>query len=133
MESEKTKLIKGHVVLDLKRALDISKIGIAFNGTTKQMTTGVDKACEFQFFSIQEILWDAKPSKGKSPARKGYSDPDSTNGSKDRKALRPTSAVGHTFLCAIKWPQVNFPPNLPPQRSVVETEYVLRAFIQLLK
>ena len=41
------------------------------------------------------------------------------------------SGVGHTFLFAIQWPLVNFPPNLPPQRSLVQTEYLLRAFIKL--
>jgi hypothetical protein len=96
------------------------------------VTAAPDKAREIQLFTIQEILWDAAPSKGKAPARKGYPELDTTNGSNDRKALRPTSGAGHTFLFAIKWPQVNFPPSLPPQRSLVQTEYVLRAFIQLL-
>src|SRR5271170_3063502 len=132
MRYDKRKLIEGHVVLHLKRRLDISKIGITFNGTTKQVTATPDKARETQLFTLQEILWNAAPSKGKAPARKGYYGLDSTNGSNDRKGLCPTSGA-HTFLFAIKWPQVNFPPNLPPQRSLVQTEYVLRAFIQVLK
>jgi len=94
------------------------------------VTDTPDKTRETQLFTIQEILWDAAPSKGKSPARRGYSDAD-VNGLSDGKAQRPTSGVGRTYLFAIKWPPVNFPPNLPPGRSLVQTEYVLQAFLRL--
>jgi hypothetical protein len=47
------------------------------------------------------------------------------------KTLSLTGEVGHDFLFAIKWPNVNYPPSLPPGKSLVHTEYVLRAFLQL--
>lgn len=119
-------LITGHVILELKRAINISKVGITFDGTTKFVT---EKSIETQLFSVQEILWDAAPSKGKAPARNRFTDINESSTS--RKALRPTSGVGHTFLFAIKWPMVNFPPSLAPQRSLVQTQYILRAFLQV--
>jgi len=119
-------LTTGHAILELKRAINISKVGIIFEGTTKSVA---EKPTETQLFSIQEILWDAAPSKGKAPAKNGFTDTDEYSPS--RKVLRPTSGVGHTFLFAIKWPMVNFPPTLPPQRSLIQTEFVLRAYIQV--
>jgi hypothetical protein len=119
-------LITGHVILELKRAIDISKVGITFEGTTKPVA---ESSTETQLFSVQEILWNAAPSKGKAPAKNRFKDIDESSTS--RKVLLPTSGVGHTFLFAIKWPMVNFPPSLPPQRSLVQTQYVLRAFLQV--
>ena len=119
-------LITGHVILELKRAINISKVGITLDGTTKPVA---ENSTETQLFSVQEILWDAAPSKGKAPARSRFKDTDESSTS--RKVLGPTSGVGHTFLFAIKWPMVNFPPTLPPQRSLVHTQYVLRAFLQV--
>lgn len=123
----------GNVILGFKKALEIVKVGITFDGKT---VTGVasDKAKEIQLFSIQEILWDAAPSKGKGPAKKSDLPlPETSNGSPSskRNSLPPTGGVGHNFLFAIRWPYVNFPPTLAPHRSVVQTEYVLRAFLQL--
>jgi len=119
-------LITGHVILELKRAINISKVGIIFEGTTKPVA---EKSTEIKLFSVQETLWDAAPSKGKAPAKNGFKGTDEPSAS--RKVLRPTSGVGHTFLFAIKWPMVNFPPTLPPQRSLVQTQYILRAFLQV--
>jgi len=45
--------------------------------------------------------------------------------------LNSTNVVPPVFLFAIKWPLVNYPPSLPPHRSFVETEYVLRAFMTI--
>lgn len=118
----------GLVILELKKRLDASKLGIMFEGKTKT-STDPTKPVETQLFRIQDILWDAVPSKGKSPAKSGVSDV--MNGSNRRKTLGPTSEAGQEFLFAIKWPKVNFPPNIPPGRSIVETEYVLRAFLQV--
>jgi hypothetical protein len=91
-----------------------------------------DKAHEIPLFSIQEILWDAAPSKGKAPAKITDLPSTSNNGSSSkRRSLPPTGGVGHNFLFAIRWPYVNFPPSLHPHRSVVHTEYALRAFLEL--
>ena len=119
-------MITGHVILELKQAINISKVGITFDCTTKSVA---ENSTETQVFSIQEILWDSAPSKGKAPAKNGFAD--TSESSTSRKVLRPTSGVGHTFLFAIKWPMVNFPPALPPRRSLVQTQYVLRAFLQV--
>jgi hypothetical protein len=122
----------GNVVLGFKKALDISKIGIRFEGVSKKCSD-TDKLAETGLFSIQDILWDAAPSKGKALATKAFGlDRTATNSSSmTRKTLGTTSAVGHTFLFAIRWPYVNFPPNLQPNRSVVQAEYTLRGFLQL--
>jgi hypothetical protein len=114
------------VILEVRRPIDISKVGINFSGTTKS------SANETQLFSIQDILWDAAPSKGKAPAKSGVRQYPETETDTRRKVLRPTSGgVGHTFLFAIKWPSVNFPPSLHPLRSLVYTKYQLHAFVQL--
>src|SRR5271169_5823021 len=114
----------GHVILEVKKAAGVSRVGITFEGTTKP----INEEKETQLFTIQEILWDAAPSKGKAPAKDGIIE---TEDGLSRKVLRPTSEAGHTFLFAIKLPLVNFPPTLAPHRSVVQTEYTLRAFVKL--
>ena len=111
--------------------MEIVKVGITFDGKTTDGASA-DKAREIQLFSVQEILWDASPSKGKAPAKKTDLPSTHANGSASRRSsLPPTGGVGHNFLFAIRWPYVNFPPNLPPHRSVVHTEYVFHAFLQL--
>jgi hypothetical protein len=127
-------LCTGNVILGFKKPLDIVKLGITFDGKTTTTTTGAstDKARETQLFSIQEILWDAAPSKGKAPAKNTDLPSTHANGSSSkRNSLPPTGGVGHHFLFAIRWPNVNFPPSLCPHRSVVQTEYTLHAFLQL--
>jgi hypothetical protein len=124
-------LIIGDVILGFKKPLDIVKVGVTFDGKTVT-GEGTDKAREIHLFSIQDILWDAAPSKGKAPAKKDDLPSTTENGSSSkRSSLPPTGSVGHNFLFAIRWPYVNFPPALPSHRSVVHTEYALRAFVQL--
>jgi hypothetical protein len=119
-------------VLGLKKTLDIVKLGITFEGVSKKCNA-TEKQGETQLFSIQDILWEAGPSKGKAPAANGFGlDRTATNGSSlARKTLGTTGGVGHTFLFAIRWPCINFPPSIQPNRSVIQTEYTLRGFLQL--
>ena len=120
--SERT-LIAGHVILDVKKTAEIAKVGITFTGSTKSGNN------QTHLFSIQDILWDVAPSKGKSPAKNNHY-ADITSPASPRR-LGSGGVLGHIFLFAIKWPLVNYPPSIPPHRSVVETEYVLRAFMNV--
>jgi hypothetical protein len=126
------RLISGHVVFGFKKPMDIEKVGIAFEATTNNIGNP-GKESNTQLFSIQDILWDAAPPKGKSPAKDGPATIGESNGalSTSRKKLRPTSGVGHEFLFAIQWPFINYPPSIPTNRSVVQTDYTLRAFTKL--
>jgi hypothetical protein len=117
-------LIAGHVILDIQKPVEVAKVGITFTGWTKSPQS------QTQLFSVQDILWNAAPPKGKSPARNDHFADGASPPSPRR--LKPTgNIVGHVFLFAIKWPLINYPPSLPPHRSVVETEYVLRAFMTI--
>jgi len=116
-------LIAGHVILDVKKPFKATKVGITFTGLMKSAKV------QTELFAIQDVLWDTAPPKGKSPARNNnYTD----DGSRPNpRRLKITSVVGHIFLFAIKWPLINYPPSLPPHRSFVETEYVLRSFVTI--
>jgi hypothetical protein len=118
--------------LGLRKTLDIVKVGITFEGVSKK-GSATEKLSGTRLFSIQDILWEARPSKGKAKATNGFGfDRTATNGSSvGRKTLGTTGGVGHTFLFAIRWPCVNFPPSLQPNRSVIQTEYTLHGFLQL--
>ena len=102
-------------------------MGIRFEGTTKNPK---DKK-ETQLFSIEEILWDSAIPKGKQPSRRNGTANGNGTDLEGRK-LRPISTgAANTFLFAIKWPYINYPPTIPAHRSVVQTEYVLRGFVHL--
>jgi hypothetical protein len=117
------KLIAGHVILDVKKTVEIAKVGITFTGSTKSAKR------QTQLFSIQDVVWDAAPPKGKAPAKNNhYSDVASPT---SPRRIGTANVVGRIFLFAIKWPLVNYPPSIPPRRSVVETDYVLRAFMNV--
>jgi len=111
----------------------VAKVGVRFQGKTTSSSTPPEKSKETQLFSIQEILWDANPPKGKG---KGVAKVQSSNDASEEsqvisKRLSITGDVSHDFLFAIQWPFVNYPPSLPPNRSLVHTEYVLHAFLRL--
>ena len=108
-------------------------MGITFEGKTTNTCAPADKPKTTQLFSIQEILWDAASSaKGKGVAQTRSSTDEAPDQSPvNPKTLSVTGETSHDFLFAIKWPNVNYPPSLPPGKSLVHTEYVLRAFIQL--
>ena len=107
----------------MKKPFEAAKVGITFTGLTKSAKS------QTELFAIRDVLWDTAPSKGKSPARNNnYTDESSRP---NPRRFKTTSAAGHIFLFAIKWPLVNYPPSVPPYRSFVETEYVLRAFVTI--
>jgi hypothetical protein len=113
------------VILGLRKPLAIQKVGITFEGKTTRSGTTVDKPSETQLFSIEEILWNAAPTKGK--AVEGVDGVTVMPG----KLLSLNKEAENDFLFAIQWPHVNYPPSLPPGKSLVHTEYVLQAFLEL--
>jgi hypothetical protein len=113
----------GRVLLGVKRAREVTRVGIIFEGSTKIPGTNG----ETRLFGIEDVLWDSAPSKGKAIAKRGSS---ASDGSSFARVLSTTSS-GHVFLFAIKWPLVNYPPSLPAGRSVVQTEYSLKAVVRV--
>jgi hypothetical protein len=114
----------GRVVIGVKRPTDVTRVGISFIGTTK--VSG--NASTTELFAIEDVLWDSKPSKGKEVAKAGSLEVNESSA----KVLSTTAGSAHVFLFAIKWPLFNFPPTLSVGRSVVETQYVLKAFVRLV-
>ena len=116
----------GHVILSLNHYAQISKVGIRFHGKTKSHKDPK----ETQLFSIEEVLWDSVP-KGKRPSHGNGITRDIHDISLERKKRALSTGSANTFLFAIKWPYINYPPTVPAQRSIVCTEYMLSGFVQL--